>query len=264
MRKTFAFLAGLLLGAALCGGELSGTLNIADAIPGGEPAVRILALTLCRENPKLTVNIRRMNAAEAMDKLAAGEAELIFAEEREVAASSAIRRRYAAEAAIVIVNAKNLKTDFSIPELRGIFTGSVNDWMSLNGSAYSLHRMGVADGVPGAAVFIRMVLDGRPLQEAVYRRDNMAQLLALTAVNANTIAFVGYPDMRPGTDVREVAVNGIVPSDENLKSGRYPLMAYRTAVIGSRLSAPGRAFFQLLKSADFRDSLRDENLFPLL
>lgn len=243
--------------------NVNGTLNIADTIPYGDQPVKNLALLVNQANPQLAINIGKVKLEEAVKQLEKGEVDLIFAEEHQLPESLRLRRRYAAEVALVIVNTKNTKTNFLIAELHSIFTGSLNDWMTLNGSAYSLHRMGISDEVPGSLLFQRLVLKGRPFPESIYRKADMGQLLVLTAVNANSIAFVGYPDMKPGTDVREVSINGIAPTVANLNNGTYPLMGYRVAVMGKSVSPQARIFLQLLNTPEFTDLLKEDNLYPM-
>ena len=57
-----------------------GTLRIADAVPGGDTAVRQLALSEALADPALELSIRSSGVGEALRLLASGEVDLVLLE----------------------------------------------------------------------------------------------------------------------------------------------------------------------------------------
>lgn len=270
--KTFLLLATLACACALTAAEPAAPpavaptpdkLVICDAIPGGDPTVRSLALEIAAANPQLAVSIEKQLLADALKALEAGDADLVLADESSLPPESGLYRRYAAVVALVIVNATNARRDFNLSELQSVYTGTLGDWKSLNGAAFSLHRMALSEGLPAELLFRSKVMQERRYAKAIYRKADSTQLLLLAAVNPHAIAIVGYPNRELGNALYAAAVNGIEPTLENLKSGKYPLMGYRAAVLPKKVSPQLRQFLRLLSSPEFGDRLRDNELFPL-
>ncbi len=265
MQRFFLCLGCLLTAFSLSGAvpgawkSVKGELNIADTIPGGDEAVKKLILQVGLDNVNLAVNLSRMSVNEAVKSLESGKIDIILGYEDLLPERLKMRRRYAAEAAVAAVNVRNSRKDFTVEELCSIFSGNTDSWQSLNGGSFSIHRMGVPDHEAGAEIFKRKVMKERPLDKNLYRKS-AGQLLILTGVNANAIAFMGWTDHKPTMTVREVSVNGISPTEENIKSGKYPLTAFRTAVMGKKISPQTRMFLQMLKSREFVLILREQML----
>ena len=236
------------------------TLSIYDATPGGDQPAREALLDFANDNRQLAISIHTAALAEALKALDAGRADLVLAAEEALPENYRLRRRYAAETAVIVVNARNAKDRFSSAELRSIFSGTLGDWQSLNGSVYSLHRYGLAEGKPGEMVFRTRVMQDRSYAPELFRRPNTAELLLLTAANPNAIAFCGYPgDL--STEVKAAAVDGVFPTLDNLRSGRYPLMSYRVVVMSKKVSPQTLLFIRKLGSAEFADLLREHGFF---
>ena len=241
---------------------LTGVIRISDTT-GGDPAVRENALRFVASHPKLEISIRKAKLADAMAELAKGDCDLVLATESALPADHQFRRRYACEAAILTVNAANPRQQFSRQELSTMFGGQLGDWSSINGSAYTLHLLSVPLGAPGETVFRRLVLKNAAYG-AVFRKKDARELLLLTAANPNAMALTGYPSVEPGPQTKPVAVDGVPPTLENLRNGSYPLLDYRVAAFGNRLSLPAMRFLQSFSSPEFAEALRDHQLLPLL
>ncbi len=239
-----------------------GSLRIADTLSGNDFAIRSLALKIGMSNPKLQISINKKTVAEALKQLEQHEVDIVLVNNLDNKGKY-IAQVYALEVALVIVNVKNSKSDFSLAELKAIYTSQINNWSTLNGSNYTLHRMGVNSTAAGASVFERVVLGGEAISKSVYRKDNLAELLILAAANANTIAFIGYPDLLLGSSIREVAINGVTPSKENICSGKYPLVGRRYAIIRDKVNFQTRTFMQLLKSDEFKEMVKEADLMAL-
>ena len=236
------------------------TLSIYDATPGGDQPAREALLDFANDNRQLAISIHSAPLNEALKALDAGQADLVLAEEESLPENYRLRRRYAAETAIIVVNARNAKDQFSSAELRSIFSGTLGDWQSLNGSVYSLHRYGLTEGNPGEKVFRTRIMQDRSYAPELFRRPATSELLLLTAANPNAVAFCGYPG-ELSTEVKAAAVDGVFPTLKNLRSGRYPLMSHRVIVMGKKISPQTLLFIRKLGSAEFADLLREHGFF---
>ncbi len=260
-------LSAILLAAVFAAGaeapKPTEKLAIVETITGRDNAVHELALRTGIANRELAVELTRANLADALKALDEGRADLVIAYVDQLPAGRRLRRVYAREAALIAVNAENSRKSFSSAELANIFAGTLGDWKSLNGSAFSFHRYGITEEVPGETVFREKVLKERQFANT-YRRSDPAELMLLVGANPNSIAILPAIAETPPAKVALAAVDGIEPTTENLRNGKYPLYKDRVVVFGPKVSAPARSFIQQFQSADFIDSLKDQHLLSLL
>lgn len=246
--------------------SFEGRLHLTDATAGGDVAVRQLAFDFARQHPKLEVTIERQTPAAAQQARRAGETDLILIDEETLGdeADRKKARRYGAAVALVIVNSGNSKRDFSAGELRKIYAGEYADWTSLNGSAFLLHRLLLQADKPAEQLFRARIMKETPCTEAIYRKPDSQQLLLVAAFNPNTVAVVAYPNRELDDAVLAAAVDGIPPSLENLKNGKYPLCRFRAVLPAADVApAAAQAFLAAMQGADFRTLLRENELFAL-
>lgn len=50
-----------------------------------------------------------------------------------------------------------------------------------------------------------------------------AEVIEMTAADANAVGYAAYNTAELSADVKEISVNGIAPSADNIRSGKYPL-----------------------------------------
>ncbi len=260
-------LTALLLATALAGWaeapKLAGKLAIVESITGRDDAVHGLALRTGMANHDLTIDISRDDLAGALKALDEGRADLVIAYADQLPPGRRLRRVYAREAALIAVNVANSRKSFSSAELANIFAGTLGDWKSLNGSAFSFHRYGITEEVPGEGVFREKVLKERQFAN-IYRKADPAELMILVGANPNSIALLPAIAETPPAKVALAAVDGVEPTTENLRKGKYPLTRDRAVVFSAKVSDPARFFIQQFQSADFIDDLKDQHLLSLL
>ena len=213
-------------------------LRIVDATRAGDPALRRCALLFSlREN--LPVGIDRGGAADALAKLDAGEADLAIlpAAEFPAGASGWYRSRfYAAEALICCVAPENPLPKISRKELRSLLLAEKPDWRRLTGDAAEIHRYALSARADGAGL-AEHLLGVRDLAVGITRLGSAGEVLLMLAADP---AGLGVASWRPElpANVKAVAVDGVRPGEDEIRSGRYPL-ALRYVVVAPRNASPG-------------------------
>ncbi len=263
MKKfALALLGAVAMVAALSvTAEITGKVQVADTLPLGDAAVREMALQIGLDNPDLTIEIARTPVAEALKALDAGKTDLVLTTEDQLPETYRFRRRYADEVALVVVNSANSRDEFHLSELANIFAGTLGDWKSLNGSAYTFHRFGMTDGSPAETIFRRKVMGERQYAKGLYRKEEARQLLLLVEANPNTIAFIDYPAEALTLGVKAAKVGGIAPTVANLDAGKYPLQRSRVMVFGKKITPAARYFIQEFSRPEFVEKLRENGLY---
>ena len=86
------------------------------------------------------------------------------------------------------------------------------------------------------------------------------ELLHLAVLNENALVLSGRPDAELSTGLKAVSVDGIYPSLENLKNGRYPLCERRTLLTGKNPSGNVKELLKTIFSADMGSVIADHGL----
>ena len=93
-----------------------------------------------------------------------------------------------------------------------------------------------------------------------FERKNTVELLHLAVVNKNALVLSGRPDAELSTGLKAVSVDGIYPSLENLKNGRYPLCERRTILTAKEPSSGVQTLLKAIFAADMGSVIADHGL----
>ena len=164
----------------------------------------------------------------------------------------------------IIVNKDNPVTSLSLDQLQAIFSGEITNWSELGGGKQNI-EVYVYLQDKSAARRIREILftdNSRIIKPG--RTFNATESLELALMkNPHAIAISGDNDADT-SNVNIVAVDGVMPSVENLKSGDYRLysplyLAYNPS--SSKIDAI-RGFITYLNSKPARDIMRSNGVVP--
>ena len=173
----FFTLLTCLFGLTLAGAEdVPGPhdLRIADTV--GETAVldAVIMLRVRAGKPGTCVQ-DRVTLEHALTGLRAGKYDLVFAYRSELPENLRVRARdYAIEAAMIAVNAVNVRSSFSAKDLAEIFSGWRKTWKTLNGEDFQIHLMRLDDSAGATGIFRRKIMGKREFARAFVRRDGAA------------------------------------------------------------------------------------------
>lgn len=240
-------------------------VSIADAIPGGDPAVREFALALNRANPGLELSIQRLPVAEAVAALKEGRVDLLLVQQPETSLVPAEfpGSPYAAAAAVLLVHRSNPVKTLSVEQLRNIYRGAEQSWEPFTQSPFQIHRYLEAADTPGEAVFRRRVMGEVPYTESVFRLGSAPECVTLTGNNPNAISVSALADTA-GHQVKPLAIDGVLPLRDHIAAGSYPLTEFRFRYRQSDAAEAVLAVDRALDSGAFLPFLtRHELVAPL-
>ena len=247
--------------------EHSGAFAIADATGEGDNAVRKLAFQFYLENPKQPLKLARTTREEALKQLQTGKADLALIEFRGKALPDVPGcrvRPYAAGALVFYVNAGNFTRHLTREQAIAVLTGERPDWKEFDKRRVDIHRVRLRTESPCGNLPERMLLaNGQTAAKTIFDVRKMGEMLLLLQANPNAMGIGSFVPERPLT-VQMLAYEGVVPSEENIRSGEYPLAFRRAAVYRKDNASPllqqwERAF----DTANFSDLLTDDVLLTV-
>ena len=128
-------------------------------------------------------------------------------------------------------------------EIIAVFSGRTTEWEQLGGSPPG--KIYVAHREPGdscrsvieknIAQFTKMEIAA---EQIIF---STPELVATLEAHVNTIGYLPLA-MTPGTGLHVLALNGVVPSDDNVRNGSYPLAVPLGIVWKDGLSPAAKAF----------------------
>lgn len=163
---------------------------------------------------------------------------------------------------VPIVNPSNPISNLSKNQLKAVYDGSLVDWSDLGGEK------------GGIVVISRDTSSGTyeywhedVMKKSEVRKDALLQassgaLMSAVSNNRRAIAYVGFGYLNKA--VKSLRVNGIEPSIESGKSGKYPISRPLYIYVNEkRLSEETGKFIDFLLSENGQSLVRDAGFIPI-
>lgn len=127
----------------------------------------------------------------------------------------------AIDAIAVIVHPSNPIKDLTLSDLKRIYTGEITNWKELKGFDSKVVVVSRDSASGTFECFNHLVLGEAPLTpQALYQASNKG-VVTVVATTKGAIGYIGLAYLEPR--VKVVAVEGVRPSLESVRAGRYPL-----------------------------------------
>ncbi|MCL2161871.1 MAG: PstS family phosphate ABC transporter substrate-binding protein [Betaproteobacteria bacterium] len=136
----------------------------------------------------------------------------------------------AREAFVFLVNESNPVTNLSIEQIRGIYSGKINNWREVGGAPGKILAFQRNEGSGSQTAMLRNVMRETPMRkplEVEYYED-MSGIIREVADYRNQDHAIGYSFrfyatvMHSIPGLRLLAIDNIAPSVENIRNGAYP------------------------------------------
>ena len=152
----------------------------------------------------------------------------------------------------IIVNPDNPLTDIDLDTLAKIYKGEITNWKDVGGSDEEIVVIGreAGSGTRDGFESITGTKDA-----CVYRQELTSTGDVITAVSQNPAA-IGYASLASVKDtVKALSVGGVVPTEETVKDGTYPVQRPFVLVTkeGVELSETAQKFFDFATSVEAAD-----------
>jgi phosphate transport system substrate-binding protein len=166
----------------------------------------------------------------------------------------------ATDALVFVVNASNPVDSLTIDELLGIYTGLITNWRMLGGEDIEIVPF-QRDAEAGSQVLMeKLVMRGLQMADAPMRSISTAfgmgeLIMALKGFDgsANAIGYTVFyyaEDMRMAEGLKILAVDGVAPCADTIRSGEYPFLNPYYVAIGANEpeDSPARILYNWLLS----------------
>ena len=123
----------------------------------------------------------------------------------------------------IFVNKSNPVNNLSMNDLNKIYLGIIKNWHEINGLDRPVLAVARNDFSGTAAHFKTRVLDEREFSPAVIIEPDVEEIFNKIEENENALGFsgLGYK-----SDCKLISIDGIYPTEDNIKNMKYPLSRY--------------------------------------
>ena len=259
MKKSYILIAAVFMVAVMAGclfwywsatGEIKDPVKepmfTAETYPRVDASLAIHPLVdaiaadfLVVDESTLTYEYTTGRSAEVYRNLIDGKVDVIFAaeisdEDRAYAAQQGVELKIipaTASAFVFIVNSENPVDGLTLEQIQDIYTGDITDWSQVGGANAPIIPYQRPTGSGSQTAMLKLVMKDKTIMEPPTKqlRMEMGELVDAIADYDNADTAIGYSyfyyvnTMYKRDTVKMLAVDGVMPSVDTIKSGEYPI-----------------------------------------
>ena len=162
----------------------------------------------------------------------------------------------------IIVNPENPVSDLSVETIAKIYSGEITNWSEVGGNDGEIVLIGREAG-SGTRDGFESITDTEDICQ--YRQELTSTGDVITTVSQNPGA-IGYASVASVKDsVKALAVDGVEPTEDTIKDGRYVVQRPFVLVTKSdaKLSEAAQKFFDYITSADANEIISAAGVVPV-
>lgn len=251
----------LLFSGGACSGrpESSGQAICVAGSTSVQPFAEKLAEVYMQTHPEIRIDIQGGGSSAGIYAARQGAAHL-GASSRELVPTEKdlVEIPIAWDGIAIIVHRDNPLEGLSVAQIRDLYQGRIRSWRDLGWVDRPVHLITREEGSGTRNAFEELVMGKAEITPAALVQDSNGAVREIVAHDRHALGYisVGLVDPR----VKALAVDGVLPTRENIRSQRYKLV--RRFLLVSKLppSGPCKDFVDFILSARGQSLLEAEGL----
>ena len=225
VKKILSLLLALTLTLALTGcSSGSGDASVStDGSTSMEKVIGALGERFMEDHPNTTFTYNPTGSGSGIQAVQEGRCQIGLSSrslKEEELAAGLTGTVLAYDGIAVVVNPENPVTDLDTETIAQIFTGQITDWSQVGGQPGEIVLIGREAG-SGTRDGFESITGTEDLCQ--YRQELTSTGDVITAVSQNPAA-IGYASLASVKDtVKLLSVDGVLPSEETIRQGSYPI-----------------------------------------
>ncbi|MFQ5885795.1 MAG: phosphate ABC transporter substrate-binding protein [Anaerolineae bacterium] len=247
------FLVGCRGGREGRGITLAGSTSV-------EPFAGLLAERYMAEHPtSAPINVQGGGSSAGIQAAQSGSAEIGMSsrwlKEEERGLKTILIAR---DAIAIIVHPSNPISDLSLDQVRGIFTGRIENWASLGGNDRPITVVTREEGSGTRGAFEELVMGVERITPDALRQDSNGAVRVIVAGDPGAIGYIslGIVDER----VKPLSIGGVSPSQETVSSEAYGLVRPFLFLVRGEPQGLAKEFIDYVLSPSGQEILEEEGL----
>ena len=167
---------------------------------------------------------------------------------------------FAVDGLVFMVNADNPVNNLTTEQIQKIYTGEITNWREVGGDDVAIVPFQRNEEAGSQTAMKKLVMGDIPLMEAPteYVSGAMGELVEVIASYNDSAAAIGYTvyyyahDMKMADGLKIIAVDGVQPSAETIRSHEYPFINDSYVVVAAGLpgDAPAKILYDWIMSEE--------------
>jgi phosphate transport system substrate-binding protein len=155
-------------------------------------------------------------------------------------------------------------TSLTKDEVRRIYSGDIANWEELGGPDTEIFAIGRRPGSGTRDTFNEIIMGSKEAETPAvsYDAGESSEVKFSTQRSDNAIGYMGYSFVMKG-DTKVIALDGIQPTIESIKSGVYPLARKLFFVTLGEPSPGARAFIDYILSPEGQKIALENGFIPI-
>lgn len=256
---------GLFFGLAACGSSARGpqcTITIAGST-SVQPFAEKLAEVYMHLKPGVLINVQGGGSSAGIMAVQQHAAD-IGASSRELHEGE--KQLYelviAWDGIAVIVHPSLPLDNLSLEQLRDIFAGKISNWAALGLKPHGIHLITREEGSGTRTAFEELVMGKVEITPAALVQDSNGAVREIVANDPHAIGYISCGLVND--QVKAVAIDGIAPTNLNIKTNKYKLTRRFLFVTASPPEGPVKDFCQFVIREKGQRLLEKEGLVSIL
>lgn len=202
--------------------DISGTISMSGST-SMEKLANAVAEVFMEKYPNVTVTAEFTGSSAGIESVLAGSVNIGNSSRNlkdEEIANGAVENIVAIDGIGVVVDPANTVTDLTAEQLTAIYTGETKNWSELGGADQAIVVVGREAGSGTRSAFEELL----KVEDACAYANELDSTGAVMAKVASTPGAIGYVSLDVIDDsVIALNLNGVEPTEENIKAGSYML-----------------------------------------
>ncbi len=184
-----------------------------------------------------------------------------------------VKQAVCCDAFVFITNKDNPVNELTVEQIQKIYTGEITSWSQVGGADQPILAYQRSKNSGSQTAMENLVMKGLPLAAALpnYVTGDMEGLVRQVGDYENGPGAIGYTykfyidTLYKNENIRVLAVNGIVPDDENIRTGAYPFSTHYYGVFrAGEEQAPGGLFLAWILTREGQECVAQAGYIPVL
>jgi phosphate transport system substrate-binding protein len=269
----------ILLLFLIMAGESSGAREVTVVVSGSStvmPMAELAAEEFNMMQDNYTVNVKSGGSGVGIVDVAEGRSDIAMSsreiklEERQRYDSPTVRfieQPVGFDAICLVVSSDVYDsgvTTLTKDEVKQIYAGDITNWEELGGPNTEIFAIGRRAGSGTRDTFNEIIMGSREAETPAvsYDAGESSEVKFSTQRSDNAIGYMGYSFVMTG-DTKVLALDGIQPSIESIKSGAYPLARKLFFVTLGEPSSGAKAFIDYILSPEGQKIAEENGFIPV-
>jgi phosphate transport system substrate-binding protein len=249
--KRNAALAALLLGSVtIAAPAFAATSITAAGSTALLPLVKDAAEAYQKAHPDVQISVSGGGSGTGINQVAAKAIDIGDSDILAPTQPSLVDHRVAVIGFAVVTNPDVKLKGLTKAQLQDIFSAKATSWKQFGGPDEKIVVINRPRNSGTRAVFTKTIMGSVPVNETGLVEDATGTVVSVVKQTPGAISYAAFSGTR-GSGLTELAIDGVAPTDDNIRSGKYPDWSYE------HMFTNGAASPEVEKFIDFVSNSKD-------